>query len=125
MRVGDVIAIQETEFAAEFSSTTPAVTLRGSADIGQARQLESWLLRVHEKLVLAGVAKVEVDLRKLEFMSASAFNALVTWIGAIHELPEEQRYKLYLRSNPELAWQRRSLKTLTCFATDLITVEAN
>lgn len=124
MRVGDVVAIQEADFAAELCPETPAVTLRGSADIGRANVLQLWLSQVHESLVVAGVAKVEVDLRRLEFMSASAFNSLVGWLGAIHELPEAQRYKLHLRSNPEFVWQRRSLQTLACFATDLITVEA-
>jgi hypothetical protein len=56
-------------------------------------------------------------------MSASAFNELVTWLGSIHELPEEKRYKLRLLSNPDIHWQRRSLKTLSCFAIDLVSVE--
>ncbi len=121
----DVLAIHEPDFAAELSLDAPLVTLRGSADIGKASQLGSWLEKVHEALVSAGAGSVTVDLRNLEFMSASAFNSLVTWLGSIHELPEAQRYKLHLRSNPDLAWQRRSLKTLTCFAVDLITVEVN
>jgi hypothetical protein len=123
-RVGDVLAIQEPDFAAELCSEPPAVTLRGSADIGKANLLGTWFGQVHEALVSAGADSVQVDLRKLEFMSASAFNELLSWLGMITELPELRRYKLRLLSNPEIHWQRRSLKTLACFSVDLISVEA-
>jgi hypothetical protein len=122
-RVGEVCAIREHEFTAELASDGPGVTLRGSADIGKATSLGIWLGQVHEALVLAEVASVDVDLRRLDFMSASAFNELVTWLGTIHELPEAKRYKLRLLSNPDIHWQRRSLKTLSCFAIDLVSVE--
>lgn len=123
-RVGDVRAIEQPDFIAELSPEGPAVSLRGNADIGKAGELEMWFGRVHEALVLAGADSVRIDLRELDFMSASAFNALVSWLGSIHELPESQRYKLRLVSNPDIHWQRRSLKTLTCFAVDLISLEA-
>lgn len=123
-RVGDVAAIQEPDFAAELCPDPPAVLLRGSADFGQANILGSWLREVHDALVSAGAGSVRVDLRKLDFMSASAFNELVAWLGLVSELPEGQRYKLCLVSNPEVHWQRRSLQTLACFAVDLVSVEA-
>jgi hypothetical protein len=122
-RVGDVGPIRDSDFTAELAADGTGVTLRGSADIGKANSLGIWLGRVHEALVLAEVASVDVDLRRLDFMSASAFNELVTWLGSIHELPEEKRYKLRLLSNPDIHWQRRSLKTLSCFAIDLVSVE--
>jgi len=124
MRVGDVLAIREPDFAAELTADGPGVTLRGSADIGAASLLGSWFAQVHEALVVAGVDSVDVDLRGLEFMSASAFNELVSWLGSINDLPAGKRYKLRLLSNPEIHWQRRSLKTLSCFAVDLVSVEA-
>jgi hypothetical protein len=41
----------------------------------------------------------------------------------INDLPPEQRYQLRFAPNPAIPWQRRSLRTLSCFATDLVVVE--
>ena len=66
--------------------------------------------------------EVVIDLGSLEFMAASCFNVLVGWIGVINDLPVEQRYQLRFSLNSAVPWQRRSLATLSCFATDIVKV---
>ena len=66
---------------------------------------------------------VTLDLRSLEFMAASCFNVFVMWVGLINERALEARYRLRFAINPAVPWQKRSLATLTCFATDIVKVE--
>jgi hypothetical protein len=120
----DVSSIRELDFAAEVHSGDPAeLRLSGSADIVIADSLEAMVGELHEALEASNARAVVIDMRSLELMNAAAFNALVTWLGLVHEMPPERRYQFRFRSNPEIHWQRRSLETLSCFATDLITVE--
>ena len=124
--LGDVPSIQEPDFAAVVSRPPgePAeLRLTGIADSSSAPALDELVAQLHGVLVAEGARAVVVDLRALEFMSALAFNALVGWLGKVNELAAEQRYQIRFRCHPELPWQRRSLKTLSCFATDLVTLE--
>jgi len=66
---------------------------------------------------------VHVDLRQLEFMNSSSFKILIAWLAQIRDLDAAAQYKLQIRSNPNLLWQRRGLAALSCFAVDLVTIE--
>ncbi len=57
-------------------------------------------------------------------MNSSSFKIFVAWLANVQELPPEKQYKITLRSNPNLHWQRRSLAALSCFAAELVTIEA-
>lgn len=109
----------EVRFAAEVE-----LTLRGSADTDTAEPLTALVHQLHAELVAGTVRLVLIDISQLDFMSAASFNVLVSWVGLIQDLDPAQRYQLRFRSSTKILWQRRSLKTLSCFATDLIEVEA-
>jgi hypothetical protein len=95
----------------------------GNADGRVVAELEKLVDELHAKVVAARVHAIAVDIRALEFMNASCFNVFVNWIGMITELPDGERYRLEFVSNPAIPWQRRSLRTLACFATDLVKVD--
>ena len=120
--MGGELEIRELDFEAAFDAATGVFVLSGNADATVSDQLHELVIRVQEHCLKTG-ASVRLDLRTLEFMAASCFNAFVVWVGWINELPVEQRYELRFVSNPTLPWQKRSLATLTCFATDLVKVE--
>jgi hypothetical protein len=117
----------EPDFQAELkldAANAPAgVRLAGNADSSSVGRLQSMIEEIHSKILLAKGAVLAVDIRELEFMSATCFNVLVWWVGLIHDLAPEQRYRLHFATNTAIPWQRRSLRTLSCFATDLIVVE--
>lgn len=122
--VGIVQPIHQPDFAAEVSLGDPAeLKLVGSADAGTATELARLVSEIHSAMSDRGIREVIVDLRTLEFMSAGSFNALVTWLGLVNELPPEQRYRMRFRSSSNIMWQRRSLRTLSYFATDIIVIE--
>ena len=124
-QVGVVQPIQQANFAAEVSLGEPAeLRLAGSADAGATSDLLALVTQLHEAVAAAGTTEVVVDLRMLEFMSAASFNALVSWLGLVNDLPPEKRYRIRFRSAATILWQRRSLRTLSCFATDVVAIES-
>ena len=103
---------------------TVEVQLIGSSNAAVLAPLRELVEQVHGA-VCAGPGTVAViDLTSLEFMTAACFNVFVVWIELINELPPERRYQLRFRSSPAMPWQRRSLHTLACFATDLVVIDA-
>lgn len=117
--------IRDPDFVAEVEQTEPLeLRLSGSADMSARERLEALIERLHGQLTADGASVVRVDLRQLEFMSASSFTALVSWLTLVHELPPERRYRIRFQSNPLIRWQRRSLGALACFATDVVALEA-
>jgi hypothetical protein len=84
--------------------------------------LAAHLAALHAEAQRAKLPEVTIDFRQLEFMSSSCLKAFVEWIANIQDLAPAQRYRITFRSNPALRWQRRSLHSLQCFASDLISV---
>lgn len=97
--------------------------LSGTADLRVTDSVEAILNRVHQKAVELGIAEVRMDLRELEFMNSSCFKSFVSWISEVSDMPSGQ-YRIRFLSNPSILWQRRSLHALSCFAAELITIEA-
>jgi hypothetical protein len=97
--------------------------LSGTADLRVTDSVEAILSRVHQKALELGIAEVRMDLRELEFMNSSCFKSFVSWISEVSELASGQ-YRIRFLSNPSILWQRRSLHALSCFAAELVTIEA-
>jgi hypothetical protein len=117
----ETAALKVTVTAAEPDRV--AVTLKGSGDHAAHQPFADLFARLHALLVERGAREVSVDIRDLEFLSASCLKTLVTWIGAVAELSHESQYRVRFRSNPRRHWQRRSVEALRCFATDLVFIE--
>lgn len=126
MRVGDgqrPLAISESEFVASvIQGDEPRLIVSGSADKVIASTFGILVDRLHRTLWEARCREIIVDVRKLEFMSATAFNAFVRWAVSTAELAPELRYKIRFLASRDHLWQRRSLGSLVSFAPDLITI---
>lgn len=122
---GGVPSIRESGFAAEVATAVPLVlTLRGNADASIETALRELVERLHAVAVAQHARAVRVDLTQLEFMNAASLNTLVEWLMLIDDLPADHRYVLRFALDPELPWQRRSLQTLSYFASHLVEVES-
>lgn len=97
--------------------------LSGTADLRVTDSIEAILRRVHQAALELSIPEVRVDLRELEFMNSSCFKSFVSWISDVSELASGQ-YRIAFLSNPSILWQRRSLHALSCFAAELVTIEA-
>jgi hypothetical protein len=116
---------EDKEFAAipRLDGSTLHLGLRGNADMHAIDPLTALLEALHLEALRLRVTEVAVDFGQLEFMNSACMKSFVTWIAALQETAPDAQYKVRFRSNPELRWQRRSLQSLSCFATNLITVE--
>jgi len=97
--------------------------LWGTADLRVTESVEAILTRVHQQALELGIPEVQMDLRELEFMNSSCFKSFVSWISEVSDLTAGQ-YRIRFLSNPSILWQRRSLHALSCFAAELVTIEA-
>jgi hypothetical protein len=103
--------------------TALVAKLSGTADLRVTDSVEAILTRVHQKAMELRIPEVHVDLRDLEFMNSSCFKSFVSWISEVSDLTAGQ-YRIRFLSNPSILWQRRSLHALSCFAAELVTIEA-
>jgi hypothetical protein len=99
-----------------------AVCLDGTADAEVRPLLASYFDALHVEAVRLGLKSVGIDLRTLEFMNSSCLKILVAWLAQLRDLDADKQYKVRIRSNPSLLWQRRSLAALSCFAVDQVTI---
>ena len=100
-----------------------AVTFVGTADSESRAELDTFVKKVSDEAVRLHVPEVVVDFRELEFMNSSCFKIFVAWLAQLRDLPAEDQYRIQIRSNANLLWQRRSLAALSCFAIDLVTIQ--
>jgi hypothetical protein len=105
------------------NESTLVAKLSGTADLRVTDSVEAILTRVHQKALELSISEVRMDLRELEFMNSSCFKSFVSWISEVSDLTTGQ-YRIAFLSNPSILWQRRSLHALSCFAAELVTIEA-
>jgi len=118
-----VLESAELRVRAALESGLVHLFLVGTADSRSSTDLDAFLADIHTRLQAMSAAEVVIDFRELEFMNSSCFKAFVTWISAVQDLPEAARYKLRLRSNAKMHWQRRSLGALSSFGTETVRLE--
>ncbi len=81
-----------------------------------------------ENLLAVGLAEkareVELDFRKLKFMSSTCFKEIVTHLSRLQGLGRDKGYRLRFITEPSLRWQKASLNALFGFAPDIIQTES-
>ena len=122
LRVPDV---DDPDFVADVSTTSDGIELRliGSADTAALTGFRTLLEKLHVELLGKQVREIVVDMQATDLIAAPCFNELVNWVQRLQELPPEQRYRIRMRSNPTIAWQKHGLQALSCFDTDIIIIE--
>lgn len=118
-----LIAGRAFQAAATHEGTIATLELMGTADASTRVDVQAAIDAMREQARALRVSEVAVDLRKLEFMNSSCFKCLITWLSDLLEQPVEQRYNIRFLSDPGKQWQHRSLRALSCFAVDLVSIE--
>ena len=96
------------------------VTLWGYADMRCQNALGDFLVALDNEATRLRASEVTVDFRALDFMNSGCFKHFVRWLAMAKQ--ESRPYRITFLSNPEMRWQKLSLRALTCFAPDLATV---
>lgn len=121
-----VPAIADPDFLADVAyGDTAELRLTGTADTAATQPLGQLIASLHDELQQRHVSEIVVDMHALEFMAASCFTELVAWLTRLQELDPDDRYRIRFRSNPTILWQKRSLRALSCFDTDIVTIESS
>ena len=119
------LAIRSGTFEADIDvGETVDVTWKGECDLDAVEELEPFFDGVHTAAIATSPPReVVFDLKKVEFMSSSCLAKLVAWLARIRELEASARYKVRIRSDPKVPWQKRSLRAVQFFAPELVILE--
>jgi hypothetical protein len=122
LRVPDV---DDPDFVADVQASGDGIELRliGSADTAAVAGFQKLIGALHEELCAKRAREIVVDMQATDFICAPCFKELVSWVQRLQDLPVEERYRIRMRSNPAIAWQKHGLQALSCFDTDIITIE--
>jgi len=114
-----------TPLTMEGLSIVPAVhdtklrlTMSGAVEMRDpGEMLNPFWTRIDEEARSRNVQSVEVDIRDLNFMNSSGILTLVRWIT---KLKVSNAYRLVLRYDRNVTWQRSSIPTLAKLAPNVV-----
>lgn len=111
--------------SARLENSTVFLKINGNGDMETPTTLGGYLKKIHTESLRLRAHSVVVECEELYFMSSACIKCLVTWIESITKLEPMERYKVKLRANPNLPWQRRSFEALRRFAPALVHIESD
>ena len=76
---------------------------------------------LHRQALANQLRRVTIELEELEFINSSCLKAMVAWIYKVDT--EGRPYKIHLRRDAKMHWQRTSLATLQRLAPDVVVIE--
>jgi hypothetical protein len=84
--------------------------------------LDPFFQSVHQSSIQNNIQKINVNLTGLNFLNSSGIKCLAKWVLGLSQVSEDKRYKIIIKQNPTITWQKTSLITLTYAAPGLISV---
>ena len=104
----------------ELSNQRLRVVLTGCLDMETAPDLERFLAHATRVLTSEGVRDIEFEVAGLYLMSSSSISITAAWIKRLKGVAPSCRVKF--KTNPNLAWQRRSLESIRRVAESMVSV---
>lgn len=104
----------------ELSNQRLRVVLTGCLDMETAPDLERFLADATRVLTSDGVRDVEFEIAGLYLMSSSSISITAAWIKRLKGVAPSCRVKF--KTNPNLAWQRRTLESIRRVAESMVSV---
>ena len=105
----------------ELTGSALRVELTGCLDMETAPALERFLGSVSRALENQSVREIEFDVDGLYLMSSSSISHLAVWIKRLKLQTPACRVRF--KTNPNLAWQRRTLDSLRRLAERVVTID--
>jgi hypothetical protein len=99
------------------------VWLSGNADMAVHDQVKTFLDSLDRAVRAAHAKEAVFELGELYFMNSSCLSLLLRFINGVVGLRASEQYKVRLRSNPNLRWQKKSLAALRAYAQEIVVVE--
>jgi hypothetical protein len=104
----------------ELSNQRLRVVLTGCLDMETAPDLERFLADATRLLTSEGVRDVEFEIAGLYLMSSSSISVTAAWLKRLKGVAPSCRIKF--KTNPNLAWQRRTLESIRRVAESMVSV---
>jgi len=108
---------------ANYDGKAVVAQLHGNADMAAQPGLQILLDELDIEARRLGVREVVIELQDLYFMNSSCLSLFVRWIGGLRDRELSKLYRIKFRSNPNLRWQRHSLRALSALAQGFVDVE--
>lgn len=95
------------------------ITMSGAVEMRDPGEVFNpyWMM-IDEEARRRNVTTIDVDVRDLNFMNSSGILTLVRWITRAKANPGG--YRLVLRYDPNVTWQRSSIPTLAKLAPNIV-----
>ena len=103
--------------------TTVVAKFSGNAESDDYEPMAKFIGDVQTAATRANATRVVADLRELEFATSSCLKVLAGWVITIEE--QSAPYTVEFLSNPQHAWQRRSLRALEVCAPAVVRVKVS
>jgi len=103
------------------AGTQDRVRFAGTGEAEGAAVLDRFLGLLHRQALANDLRRVTIELEELEFINSSCLKAMVAWIYKVDT--EGRPYKIHLRRDASMHWQRTSLATLQRLAPDVVVIE--
>jgi hypothetical protein len=97
------------------------VRFAGTGEAEGAAVLDRFLGLLHRQVLSNELRRVTIELEELEFINSSCLKAMVAWIYKVDT--EGRPYKIHLRRDATMHWQRTSLATLQRLAPEVVVIE--
>src|SRR5688572_5076169 len=98
-----------------------SVRFSGIGEAEGAALLDRFLTLLHEQALAQQLPEVTIELAQLDFINSSCLKAMVAWIYKVDT--EGRPYKIRLRRDASMHWQRTSLATLQRLAPEVVVIE--
>ena len=103
------------------AGTQDRVRFAGTGEAEGAAVLDRFLGLLHRQALANDLRRVTIELEELEFINSSCLKAMVAWIYKVDT--EGRPYKIHLRRDASMHWQRTSLATLQRLAPEVVVIE--
>jgi hypothetical protein len=98
-----------------------SVRFSGIGEAEGAALLDRFLALLHEQALAQQLPEVTIELAQLDFINSSCLKAMVAWIYKVDT--EGRPYRIRLRRDASMHWQRTSLATLQRLAPDVVLIQ--
>lgn len=96
--------------------------ISGSCDSQTIADLDRFLREAHQEALRLRTKQIVINCESLYFMNSAAIKVFATWLARIKEVSEADRYRVAVRTNRFVAWQRRSFSAIARSAPDILSL---
>ena len=115
--------VKDRDFATKTDHDDSSITVRmtGNWDMRATGPLDDFTRTLQQEAQRLQVARVIVDMAKVEFINSSCLKSFARWLGSLGKIGNEHQYSVTFCTDQP--WQRRSLEALKALAAGRVNIE--